>query len=306
MTTASVSGPCSQTTNATFEAWVSEVVTALFTTIGVTQTADTGQINPTTVAFPSAANTSQGYVIGRFNDTLQATLPVFFKLEFGSGSGAANPQMWITIGTGSNGSGTITGTVGTRAAVCNGTTAGSVTSFTSRYCYNATYGFLGVCFKIGMTAANCSLGGFYIGRSNNSSGATTGDGVWLLTNSNTATGASSNVGFLQSISFDTSTVYPASLANATGWSFFPNITTTTYSSDCSVLPCIATFPYLQFTMQLAVALNAEVPVGNTYSLAMIGSTALTYLSIGWGWGSTSSFFGAALNTTGLTLCMLWQ
>jgi len=74
------------------------------------QTSDTGQINLTTVTKPGAANTSAGYEIWRFDDALQSTKPVFLKIEYGtSSSSAAVFAIWFTIGTGSDGAGTITG-----------------------------------------------------------------------------------------------------------------------------------------------------------------------------------------------------
>jgi len=98
-----------QTTDAEFRAWGSAINAAL-TAIGLVQTSDTGQINWTTVTRAVGSNTAQGYEIWRMNDTSQSTCPIYLKLEYGSGSAAANPSMWITVGTGSNGSGSITGT----------------------------------------------------------------------------------------------------------------------------------------------------------------------------------------------------
>lgn len=92
--------------------------------LGLTQTADTGQINLSTVTAPTGGNQSQGYEIWRFNDTLQATKPVYLKVEYGSGSGSQHQfALWFTIGTGSNGSGTITGTLFSRTQYYGANTA---------------------------------------------------------------------------------------------------------------------------------------------------------------------------------------
>lgn len=99
--------------NADFEAFVTGVHNAL-AALGFVQTADTGQINPATVAAPAATNTSAGYEIWRFADTLQATVPIFFKVEYGTGSAVNIPAIWITVGSGSNGTGGLTGQVGSR------------------------------------------------------------------------------------------------------------------------------------------------------------------------------------------------
>lgn len=87
-------------------------VEALLTAAGWVQTADTGQT--ASASFPAATGTLTvaGYQIWRMNDALQGTAPVFVKIEFGSGSVTNSLGMWFTIGTGSNGTGTITGIIG--------------------------------------------------------------------------------------------------------------------------------------------------------------------------------------------------
>jgi len=95
-----------QTTDAEFQAWVTAISTgfqALFTK--VTQA---GEINLSTVSKPSSADTSQGFEVYRFNDSLQATAPLYFKIEYGSSSTAVTPSCWLTVGKGADGSGTLT------------------------------------------------------------------------------------------------------------------------------------------------------------------------------------------------------
>jgi hypothetical protein len=76
---------------------------------GWVQTADTGQIDLVTVTKPTGLSDAQGYVIYRMDDALQATAPVFIRIDFGSGPGAINNMgMWLTVGGGSDGAGVIT------------------------------------------------------------------------------------------------------------------------------------------------------------------------------------------------------
>ena len=63
---------------------------------GLTQTSDSGQTN---------ADSSLGYQIWRFNDTLQSTAPIYFKLWYQTASNV----MQVIVGTGSDGAGNITG-----------------------------------------------------------------------------------------------------------------------------------------------------------------------------------------------------
>jgi hypothetical protein len=98
-------------TDAHFRAWAQFIHDVFALTSCWVQTGDTGQVNLATVTKPGAANTSQGYEIWRMNDSLQSTKPVFLKLEYGSGGATNTPAIWLTIGTGSDGAGTITGTL---------------------------------------------------------------------------------------------------------------------------------------------------------------------------------------------------
>jgi len=129
----------SQTTDAEFRTWVAAIIAQL-AAIGLTQTADTGQINTGTVTAPVAANTAQGYTVWRFNDSLQSTTPIYFKLEFGSAAATTTPSMWITIGSGSNGSGTITGLIKSRTQ--RSFNAGTTNAINNRAFYDTTLGIL--------------------------------------------------------------------------------------------------------------------------------------------------------------------
>lgn len=80
---------------------------------GWLKTADTGQINWATVTRPVATNTAAGYEI-RKSPTQGGYTDFYLKIEYGSGSNVAYPAVWFTIGTGSDGAGTLTGTVSTR------------------------------------------------------------------------------------------------------------------------------------------------------------------------------------------------
>jgi hypothetical protein len=98
-------------TDADFRAWGSGIA-AQIAAMGLVQTADTGQINWTTVLRP-AINTSAGYEMWRFADSLQVTKPVFIRMEYGIAAVADRPRLIVRVGTGTDGAGTLTGQVGT-------------------------------------------------------------------------------------------------------------------------------------------------------------------------------------------------
>lgn len=99
--------PTNLADDATFRAWGSGIAAQL-AACGLVQTSDSGQINWTTATRPPV-NGSAGYEIYRFNDAQQAAWPVYFKLEYGSGNTLGGGRLGLTVGTGTNGAGVITG-----------------------------------------------------------------------------------------------------------------------------------------------------------------------------------------------------
>lgn len=99
-------------TDALFRVWGSAVSTAL-AAVGLVKTTDTGQIDWTTVVKPTATSQSRGYEIWRFADALQATHPVFLRLDYGSGNYAINnPGLHVSIGTDTDGAGLLRSATG--------------------------------------------------------------------------------------------------------------------------------------------------------------------------------------------------
>jgi hypothetical protein len=72
---------------------------------GWLRTADTGQLDISTLVGTSTQNTVLGYKVYKSNDGLT---DIYLKVEFGVSGGSSWPGIWFTAGLGSNGSGTIT------------------------------------------------------------------------------------------------------------------------------------------------------------------------------------------------------
>lgn len=111
MTTAQFSAAPISDTDTNFRAWGKGLSDAL-AAVGMVKTADTGQIDWATVTRPTGVSTYQGYEVWRFNDALQATAPLFLKIEYGTGTAPSSPGLRVAAGKGSNGSGTLTGAFG--------------------------------------------------------------------------------------------------------------------------------------------------------------------------------------------------
>lgn len=90
---------------ANFKLWA-KVIDDFFGTAGWTASTDTGQLVWASIAtVPTTGN--YVYKIWKMADALQGTLPVFVKMEYGNVT--TFPSLAITVGTGSDGAGNITG-----------------------------------------------------------------------------------------------------------------------------------------------------------------------------------------------------
>lgn len=168
-------------TDANMRVWVQFIEDTLVATGGWVVTSDTGQTLPSAIVHPTVANTKQGYRIYRMADSLQATFPVFMRIDFGSSANVASPAFWVTIGTGSNGSGTITGILWNGGASATPNVANTQTT-TNQNCYgSASTGRASIALFISSAASDTALV-FTIERTKDASGVDTGDGLLLVYN----------------------------------------------------------------------------------------------------------------------------
>lgn len=310
MTTATTNTIVDHTTDASFRVWVQELITMFVTTLGLTQTGDTGQINTSTVTRPTT-NTAAGYIILRFNDTAQSTAPLFMKIEFGTGGAVASPDIWITVGTSSNGSGTINGVTMARVSATpnSNTPTSTTTPYVTRACYNTTLGFFGFVWKNGMFSTQQNGGGWLLWRSSDSTGAGTTDSIQLITNSSGTSGTGNSAGYLQAISFLTGVSYATGNwpNNSCGFWPFATLASTLFSGNGSVGPIFQFTPVFGIANIAAIASVLEIAIGSTAVMTLIGSTSHTYMSVGSAFGGSSFFTQALANgTTGYTIMMLWE
>ena len=174
-----VESDISQATDADFRNWGSMFSSAL-AAVGMVQTSDTGQINWSTATRAASGGTA-GYEIWRMDDAMQSVFPVFIKFEYGSMSSNSIPGMRITVGSGSNGSGSITGAfVGRFEATANGSL---VTSGVSRpTLVSHTDGLFG--FELASGAIDFSgaspVATMFISRTVDEAGIATGDGLLVV------------------------------------------------------------------------------------------------------------------------------
>lgn len=304
MTTASWSTGLNHTSDAGFRAWGAELA-AKFAAVGMVQTADTGQINWTTVTRPST-NTAAGYEIWRLSGSA-----LYFKIEYGTGSSANNPSFWFTAGTGSNGSGTLTGQQSTQTQ-CGGYDAGGIVATTNYQSYLcATADYFGLAWKVGSTGT--------VGRPRS---------LFLVMRTVDATGAASTVGYfvwLQTTSQACIQQCVATTAGVTG-----GITQSQAGLSCCLIPTTSasnppssqdgagnnqaflwwyavygSTPIMPL-LHAALILMRDLTFGNTASMTLVGTTPHTYLCVMGAGGSwvADAFF--AVSQSNLGIIMLWE
>jgi hypothetical protein len=254
--------------DATFREWIQEIETS-FTTIGLVQTADTGQINTATATRP-ATSASGGFQIWRFNDSLQATFPVFLRIEYRTGSAATNPLVRIGIGTGTDGAGTLTGTASYVPLDINPQSS-QVTDTTrnSYWCHKP--GVLAWDYKVGASTQSC-VG--VIARTVDNTGAPSGDGLIayhagqsFLNTRYLRFGAGAAVG---------TTVTSVAVASLCHWPFDP--TSSLVGADPQVATVWAPMPRFTPFVGFCGILDAEAAQGTTFTFTAVGTTSRTYMA----------------------------
>jgi len=287
--------------DAGFRAWGVEFSAAM-ATIGMVQTADSGQINWTTVIRP-AGSSNAGYEIWRFDDTNHTAAPIVIRIDYGCDNAVTRPRMMLTIGTGSNGSGTITGVLKTTTQVSRGNSnvVSSITNYPTYMC--CVDGFLGVCWKGGGSDTGRAYAFFSIGRTVDDTGAPTTAGIVL--NLTFANGAGNSPGYAETWMF------------ATGYNANSGTSSTPITNN---LPCYAFIPYsltatiiagspgarqifrhyhptplIRPYMWLASSTITDAIVdGTTFSLTPVGTTPRTFMCLGT-WATANE-----------RMCMMWE
>lgn len=163
-------------------------------TLGWVYVPQTGDSNPATIAAPTTTFQQVGFRVYRMADTLQATNPVFIKVTWGSGAATATPGMWLTIGTGADGAGNITGVVQALVYVNTGTSGNNAATVTNCYGSADVNRFsLGMFVQAGInTYISCCT----LERSKDVNGNDTSDGVILIHSNNNANGAVAGLRYL--------------------------------------------------------------------------------------------------------------
>lgn len=257
-------------TDANFRLW-GQAFSVKLGEAGLVQTSDTGQINWVTVTAPLASNTFQGYEIWRFADSLQATAPVYMKIEYGSGGSTNNPAIRFQFGSGSNGSGTITGVLSVQRTTQGVASAGTVNNYwsgaTGRFC-----AFMGG----GVNTSTPIL--FSIERSKDASGNDTSEAVLVIWKNS---GSGSAASTFAAVAWDTATGDKTTGETVNGISaLLPSVGTGITGSQIATYPIFHTKGvFMNPGMNLQVYYTADLVALSLPSIPMYGSNR-TYIALG--------------------------
>lgn len=285
MATSLVNLPAYFSGDADFRTWGSGLAAQL-AAVGMVQTADTGQINWVTVNRP-AANASAGFEIWRFDDTQQANMPLYLKVEYGCSATTDRPRLWVTIGTGSNGSGTITGQATSQLLM--GVGASKTASAVLPSYVSAGEGWLHIATNMNSSTSTYRML-LFIDRSMDSTGTTPTDYGVLVTYNNSATGTAVPMSF----------VIPKSGTVASGQlNPWPPVTmmSTAGGSNAALIPTVWAAQGKVSHSRLLAYLHTDIGEFSSITLTYQGATR-TYMPLGDG--------SVALASTDSAVAMLWE
>lgn len=262
--------PAFLSNDADFRTWGAGI-SAQLAAMGLVKVTGAGEIDhatsvrPAINTFNSKSGGTNGYEIWRFADSLQATVPVFIKLEYGIGAVADRPALAYTVGSTHDGSGTLGGQLGTRKllAVQVSKTAGIQLA---SYCSGSTDRLSMV---TNMDSGNSSFSlTMVIERPKDGTGTSTADGVVTL-------GHASSLS-VQSI--PASGAVPAQSSISCFARMNANGQTSNLGGNVAVCPHLAFFGNFRYGTSLGYAAT-DIGALASFTMTHMGSTH-TYMPIG--------------------------
>ena len=302
------SAPLDQTTDVAYRAWVTEFINALtsgaWSLGGVQfsafqQTADTGQLTSAALstAVRPAINTATGYVVMKFTDTQAPLCNIFIKIEFGSGNPNTNPSIWFTVGTQTDGAGTIGGTILLGRTQY---TAAPLATGTNRPTYSTCGdGYFAMVFKQGgWSASGNSLLLYFCRGFDDTTGVATSDGIQMCIS------VANSQPIPINITSNNETI-PGVLGvtNAAMQCLIPGaITSSLVDGIPQAFKHAGAFPKVQTLKAICSCVNTEIATGLTFQANLCGDGAHTYVSLPLGGNQNPNYN----NVAGYNIALIWE
>lgn len=284
MATHFTNSPIAHTDDATFRAWRDEFSDAL-DDIGLTN----AYRNATWATdLRPGSNAIASTEVWAFSDALQATAPVFIKFEYGTLNTATAPAIWMTVGSGHDGSGTLTGLISDRVQCNPNLPPTTATNFPTRACF--ARGQFWISFKAGASSSAAAGGGLAFAavlRSVNSSGAPSADGIQCYwRGAGTANGTCLQAQPISYIYNSIGVITPNILTNIRSVSFSLNVMGKT-SSNVGPIPQVfkhyGSFTRDQPLIGLISYIGSEIAGGAQYGpfpQTLVGGLQCNYFALG--------------------------
>ena len=290
------SGAGFATADAMWRGW-GTLFSAGLTAVGIAKTSDTGQINWTTTTAPTATGQNLGYEIRKLGDNTTNANPIVFKIEFMSNSSNVLSQMRIQVGNGSDGAGNLTGNLSPQFLLVQQTDGSGRSSTTNFISSDGTY--LTFVLSINNVNTSVSVQALSLGRTKNSAGANTSDGLNIVFAGNNTTPYR---GQYYLPKFGGGAYYNASdnAGRAMIHCGAPCLGTGSLGGNLGVFPVfvprgMADNPCLGVIVGFTADFGGDVPcAGQTVTVPLYGSNH-TYMLIGSFGGGTSSYINSNSN-----------
>jgi hypothetical protein len=297
MSTQSWSTRLRHDSDATWQEWRDEFITRL-NALGSPLVADETNITPGAGARPGT-NTEGGYAVYHLGDALHSTAPIYIRFGFGTGPGVTIPRVQATVGTTTDGSGVLGGIVSTIEQIAS-FLVGETTDTAKQSHFSVNEGFFGLDWKV--QDSNANVGSFFVCRTCNSSGSPTGDGAIAHWGSGNVGSINKRQAYRYASPSPTAFTAVTSITDgALGLNPFAR-TTTVVGSDPQAMMAYTITPRVSPLAYICGVLESEAAEGSTFSVAMIGSTARTFLVM----HERSGAFGAQSSGGAMRIAMLWE
>jgi hypothetical protein len=288
MATKTWSSTVQHTNDATFRAWMTEVVTAL-ADVGLVQTSDTGQLVISTATRPGL-NVDAGYQIWRFPDS-----SIFLRFDFGTGgSSSTQPSIKLAAGSGTNGAGILTNASESQRVTGYSSTASPGTSSYKSFMVLKD-GFFGMSMWHNAIATNFPLGACFVARSvdYNTNVTNVGFTIYWATN-NTAL----NEMRVQAVRLNPTYLAGTSAADGS-YSFTPhNMTASLVNGVPQAFAHWTQFPTVQPVFGLATLIASEMAYEVVFQANILGSTTRTYIGL--------QGLDGGIGSAATRIAMLWE
>lgn len=296
---------CDSSTLANFKAWA-QPISAWFAAAGWLQSADTGQVNWSTISSVPGSG-AYVYEIWEPNDGLTN---FYVKMEYGNVSGVNCPGLELSIGTGTNGAGALTGLVMGPQQICGQSYTPSSPILQYECNFSGGSGRIAVMMWRNGTVNNQQF--FAIERSVDPSGAYTAGYVtmWVAGNGG---GQAPRFCTQATIVFGVG-VAPNSLNNSSttsngGWIARlqnPLSGTSGFNGSIPFDNCVPGVGYFDYACTVCgVALAIDIPEAVTFSVTLYGATR-TYLPSSSGPFNGVGPLGSGNDQVNTSLCMRYD